>query len=122
MPIASRSRFIAISTLLVPVNFSPSPSAIAALHQRCHRNECRRRVPKSAMRSSGSASRRSTFSHSLALARAYSTSSSKRPVPSSAARERSSDTIDSTGISHSVTSAHGPSKSIRYCPSSTDSA
>jgi hypothetical protein len=35
----------------VPMNFAPSPSCIACTHQSCHRKECRRRVPKSAIRS-----------------------------------------------------------------------
>ena len=119
VPIASMSSSIAWSTLLVPVNFSRKPSFIASTHQRCHRKLCLRRVPKSAMRRSGNALSRTTFSHSFALARAYRTSSSNRPIAFMAARERSSLTIERTGISHSVTAAQGPLKSMRNCPSST---
>ena len=42
----------------------------ACTHQSCHRYECRRLVPKSAMRRPGTTRKRSTFSHSLVMARA----------------------------------------------------
>ena len=47
VPTASRSLSMASRTLEVPVNLAPSPSFSASTHQRCHRKEWRRRVPKS---------------------------------------------------------------------------
>ena len=61
---------MASSTLEVPVKASPMPSFSASTHQRCHRKEWRRRVPKSEMRMPGSAFSRSVLAHILALARA----------------------------------------------------
>src|SRR6201985_966860 len=88
VPIASRSLSIASSTFEVPVKDGPSPSLTASTHQRCHRKPCRRRVPKSDSRKPSSLRSRSTLVQSLALARAKSTSSAKRPWPFMTARER----------------------------------
>ena len=59
---------MAMRQLEVPVNFAPSPSIIASTAQSCQRKECRRRVPKSEMRKSGSLRSRSIFSQSRAVA------------------------------------------------------
>ena len=48
VPMASRSRFLAIRQFDVPTKVRPSPSVMACTHQSCQRKECRRRVPKSA--------------------------------------------------------------------------
>ena len=117
VPMASTSLRIAIKQFDVPTNLSVIPSIIACTHQSCHRCECLLRVPKSAICNPSISLSRWIFSHSRVIARAYRTCNSKRPIDRRTARDRSSMTTASAGISQSMTSGQVPLKVNSNCPS-----